>query len=485
MRRTRWLHEAWVLVLAGLVWFASASSGGWAAYLLAALPGSMLLSAGVATGLWPGDPRAVHFGALGGLAGTVVGLTAFFWAGPLWGLLLTALSVASFLAAGWLSARAFPAAEEVPEAPRSARFAAEAALDEGLLGALNVHLLGTMNLALPLALRTRRQEIHSEAREALECFAEHGWLDEPASYHVLPPPLEKVELRPARARGLNFERLSFDSGYEPHADEPGRERWLSYPRCRTGWAWVMRHQSPGRPWLVCIHGYQMGSPAVDLAAFRAGWLHHRLGLNLLLPVLPLHGPRRIGAVSGDGFLSGDLLDTVHAEAQAVWDMRRLLSWIRAQGGSTVGVCGLSLGGYNTALLASVTDGLACAIPGIPLADFTRMYWWHGPPRDMREAERAGLGPAAMEQVLRPVAPLALGPRVPKERRYIFGGTADRLVPPEQVRDLWRHWDRPKILWYPGAHVTFLLHGSVRRFLYEALCESGLVARDPERRAASA
>ena len=40
--------------------------------------------------------------------------------------------------------------------------------------------------------------------------------------------------------------------------------------------------------------------------------------------------------SGDGFLSGHALDTVHAEAQAMWDIRRLVSWIRAQGAPAVG-----------------------------------------------------------------------------------------------------------------------------------------------------
>src|SRR5690606_6600666 len=128
-----------------------------------------------------------------------------------------------------------------------------------------------------------------------------------------------------------------ESGYEPHDGEPGRERWLSYAPCRTGHAWVLRHREATtangepRPWLVCIHGYQMGTPIVDFGAFRPAWLARRLGLNLVLPVLPIHGPRRIRRVSGDGFLAGELLDTVHALAQAAWDLRRIVSWVRAQG----------------------------------------------------------------------------------------------------------------------------------------------------------
>ncbi len=81
----------------------------------------------------------------------------------------------------------------------------------------------------------------------------------------------------------------------------------------------------------------------------------------------------------------------------------------------------------------------------------------------------------MDEVLRVVSPLALEPRVPHERRYLFGGVADRLVPADQVRDLWRHWDRPRIEWYQGAHVTFSAHPGVRRLIGEALRESGLAA----------
>ena len=72
----------------------------------------------------------------------------------------------------------------------------------------------------------------------------------------------------------------------------------------------------------------MGTPLIDLLAFQPEIFHRRLGLNLLVPTLPLHGPRKSGRRSGDGFLSGDPLDTLHAEAQAMWDLRRLLGWLR-------------------------------------------------------------------------------------------------------------------------------------------------------------
>src|SRR3546814_12664071 len=71
-----------------------------------------------------------------------------------------------------------------------------------------------------------------------------------------------------------------------------------------------------------------------------------------LPVLPLHGPRSTGLRSGDHYLDGDMTDLVYAESQALWDLRRTLAWLRAnESGARVGVYGISLGGYNAALLS--------------------------------------------------------------------------------------------------------------------------------------
>jgi hypothetical protein len=81
----------------------------------------------------------------------------------------------------------------------------------------------------------------------------------------------------------------------------------------------------------------------------------------------------------------------------------------------------------------------------------------------------------VSEVTRVISPLALEPLVPKDRRYIYGGVADRLVPPDQVRDLWLHWDRPRIEWYQGGHVSFRLHQRVNRLLEDALRESQLAA----------
>jgi pimeloyl-ACP methyl ester carboxylesterase len=340
--------------------------------------------------------------------------------------------------------------------------------------ALDEALLATMTLTNPLPRPGDHARIEAEIVEARDLFDARGWLEKPVDFHTLPPPLEHPELRRERVRAIEFEHLSFDSEYEPHPDEPGRDRWLGYGANRLAHAWVKRHADGPRPWLVCIHGYQMGIPLYDLLAFAPEYFHERLGLNLLLPVLPLHGPRRVRRRSGAGFIGAEVLDTVHAEAQAMWDIRRMLRWVRAQGDAPTGVLGLSLGGYNAALLASLDEELRCAILGIPLVDFARAMFRHAPALQLRDVEVEGIDEGRTAEILRVVSPLALEPRVPFEGRAIFAAVADRLVPADQPRDLWHHWQKPRIEWYQGGHLTFRAHAGVRSLVSESLRSAGLV-----------
>jgi len=435
-------------------------------FLFSVIPGCLLLGAGTSMLLMPGDVRIAQFAGLGGFLGVFFALPAFFIVGFGAGLLLLLASLASLIAAGDHSVKVEDPVDGVPQPEPSLALSAQVAIDEALLA--------TMTLTQPLPRTDDYARIEAEITGARELFDARGWLEKPAGYHEEPPPLTNPTIRDGSTRGYAFERLQFDSEYEPHAGEPGRERWLAYGANRRGAAWVVRHADASRPWLVCVHGYKMGFPLTDLAAFPPEYFHERLGLNLLLPVLPLHGPRRMGRRSGDGFIGAEVLDTVHAEAQAMWDMRRLLAWVRAQSDAPVGVLGLSLGGYNTALLASLDPGLRCAIPGIPLADFSRAMFRHAPALHLRGVEALGIDRDRVSEVLRVVSPLALEPKVPLPHRAIFAAVADRLVPPDQPRDLWRHWGEPRIAWYQGAHVTFRAHAAVRNLVVETLRGADLV-----------
>jgi hypothetical protein len=376
--------------------------------------------------------------------------------------------VAPFSRAGGFYAKAwrrylFRSRGDIPVARPTPALAGHALLDEVTLAAFRLMHRDDPDLF---------QRVDGETAAAVTLYETAGWLAAPATYHRTPAPPDDGRLRDVRGARLTYERLSFDSGYEPHSAEPGRDRWLGYAANRRARAWVLRHDEP-RPWLVCVHGARMGVPAIDLTLFRARWLHEELGLNVVMPVQPLHGPRRRGLPRTVTYPGPDLMDNVHGAAQAVWDIRRTLAWIRQQDPTArIGLTGVSLGGYAASLVASLDDDLACAILGVPCVDLVELIDHHariaqrGPGRHVVDAAR---------RIGRVVNPLALTPAVPLGRRFVYAGVADRLVHPrEQVVQLWEHWGRPDIHWYTGGHVLFSRSAPVGRFVREALTQSGLV-----------
>ena len=356
---------------------------------------------------------------------------------------------------------------EVPLARPTLSLASHALRDEIVL----VGLLWRRPLSDPAAY----ERINGEILRAVDFYGDSGWLDDPAGFFPAPPPPTDVSIRSYTKGDRTHQRISFDSGYTPHPGEPGAERWRGYAGGEREYAMVLRHPEP-RPWLVCVHGTEMGRAGLDLTLFRAWHLHHDLGLNVVLPVLPMHGPRAKGLPKGAVFPGEDVLDDVHGTAQAVWDVRRVLAWIREQQpGAPIGLNGISLGGYIAALVASLDDDLTCAILGVPPSNLVELLGKHsGLPRNDPRRTTIGLAPPIGEMV----SPLSLEPKVPPGGRFIYAGLADRIVHPRrQVMQLWEHWGRPEVGWYHGGHTGFFEAKPVQRYVETALVESGLV--EPE------
>jgi hypothetical protein len=124
-------------------------------------------------------------------------------------------------------------------------------------------------------------------------------------------------------------------------------------------------------------------------------------------------------------------------------------------------------------VASLVDELACVIAGIPAVDFPGLARDNEPWLLRRYDDEVHVEWPLVRAVTHPVSPLALSPRVPRERRFLYAGLADRVVKPDQPRALWRHWDRPEIHWFSGGHVLGLRNGSIGPFLSRCLASAGL------------
>lgn len=354
-------------------------------------------------------------------------------------------------------------ADAVPAPTLTVALAAQVAMDEALLA------LAMTPSRFPH--RADYEQVESELHAARRLHARRGWSARPGSYHRRPPALTDGDLHRSHhsALGTSYERIAFDSGFTPRPDEPGAERWSSYLPNRTAVAHLVRHASGDRPWVIAVHGFCMGSPVMDFRGLHVARVHRELGMNVALPVLPLHGPRKVTRLSGEALLSFQLMNAVHGLTQAVWDIRRLIGWVRTQGATSISLYGVSLGGYVVSLLAGLEDGIDAVVAGIPVSDLPVLFGRHSPPHVRDRAVEHHILDGTADEVFRVVAPMSFDARVPWERRFVFAGYGDRLALPDQAQRLWRHWDEPSICWYPGNHVGYLWSRQVGDYVADSLC----------------
>lgn len=315
-----------------------------------------------------------------------------------------------------------------------------------------------------------------DAVEAARRLRAAGAVDDPLLVHPTPATPTRVRLTRRNRGGVDFEHVSFPSGYRPPVDLPGAKSWCAETVNDTAHAYLVRHGDRPRPWLLVLHGHRMGEPR-DLRLLGSLRLGRQLGADVAHLVLPRHGPR--GRGGRHPFPGVDPVANLLGVAQSAWDARSLLAWLRGEADQPTGVFGVSLGGHVASLLASLDGGLSCVVAGVPtsdvatmLADTMRGHWGEDHVAASHVLDDA---PATLSRL---VSPLTFAPLVPRENRYLYAAVGDRLVTPQQALALWRHWDRPEILWLQGGHILNNARAS-RRFVVAAMTASGVVGDEVE------
>ncbi len=444
--------------IAGLIWLFGAHSSS----LFSLIPGALLLGGGIAALFLRGDfrtPQLVAIGATVGMINAVLltfslGLSSAFW--------LFLVSLVSFLVAGRGFEEDTPPLD-VPKAEKPLTLAAKAAVDELSLGSSIRFMLHSPN-------EQKLDEIADEAHRGIALLETGNFLQSPITWRQDPGMPNNISLTSGSLRGLDYQRMQFSSDYKPPVDFPGFDRWQGYQNNLNAHCLVLQHPGPQRPWIICVHGGAMGRDATNLFGMQATKFHRDHGLNVLLPVLPLHGARSIGMMSGAGIIGGYLTDTVFAMSQVVWDIRQMINWIRSQEAERIGIYGISLGGYTTGLITQSEPDLACAIAGIPASRLAPMLGRLVEPRMTAGLAERGIGLTETEKLFKVISPLAEPPKLALDKRYIFAGVADHMVPAEHVAELWRHWEKPRIEWYQGSHVTWLWERPAQNLLDEAVAK---------------
>ncbi|MEH3139329.1 MAG: prolyl oligopeptidase family serine peptidase [Mycobacterium kyogaense] len=314
----------------------------------------------------------------------------------------------------------------------------------------------TMTPSVVGALRRTRS---SAEQEQLQFYAELASMKDPSVAFPAPESPPRVSSRPANpvaewvAHG-NVRNIRFESSFT--AVNPAlREQCAGFVRNNVVHAQHWRHDDGPRPTLCLIHGF-MGSAYLFNGLFFALPWFYRSGYDVLLYTLPFHGRRaeQYSPFSGHGYFAHGFSGFSEAMAQAVHDFRSVLDYLEYTGVDRIALTGMSLGGYTSALIASVDDRIQAVIPNVPVVtpDRTVDEWF---PANKVVALRNWLSGADRELVDAATmysSPLNYRPLPARERRLIIAGLGDRLAPPQQAEMLWRHWDRCDFHWFPGNHV---------------------------------
>lgn len=282
-----------------------------------------------------------------------------------------------------------------------------------------------------------------------------GVADDPSSLHETPAAPSPASDEPAVFGSLHGRRITFASEWSPHPDAPGRASWADAVDNETVVARVLRHDDDRpRPWIVVVHGADMGR-TWDARMLRVSKMHERLGANIVMPVLPHHGPRGASRARAS-FPSDDHVANVHGLTQALWDVRRTIAWVRQQDPTSIGVFGFSLGGCVASLVACTEDDIDAVVMGCPAADMVELVRVNTRPT-LRAQPRLARLFAEASAAARPVTAFELTPRLAPERIALVSAHADRLADPVfQVGRLWHHFSKPELVGVESGHVSFFL-----------------------------
>jgi pimeloyl-ACP methyl ester carboxylesterase len=337
---------------------------------------------------------------------------------------------------------------------------------------------------------------HAERLEALAAihrdYGGEAMLDDASSFFATPPAIDPV-LRSvrrhteARSVPVGVWDAHWPSPFEPWLADVAT-KYLSRVENRTARARLFLGEERGgharsgrgttkRPAVIAIHGYMGGHWLLEEAQWPLAWLARR-GLDVAMPVLPFHALRSGPSRGAPPFPSADPRLTNEGFRQAVADIVSLARWLRARGAPQVGVMGMSLGGYTTSLLATVTRDIDFVMPMIPLASIADFA---------REQGRLGIGAeadaqhAALERANWVVSPLARPLVLPASRAIVVAAEHDRITPSAHARRIAKHFGCELVI-IPGGHLVQLGRSEAFRGLAAMLERDGIIAPRPQHRA---
>ncbi len=323
-------------------------------------------------------------------------------------------------------------------------------------------LVDGLFLAVPRLLmpfKPRRHVLDRPAYEqAIDFYIKNGFTASPESFFRLaeaPPAYQRVTERPYHDG--KYQVWSYPTGYTPR-NPLIRDLYLAHTNNQTGYLIRWTHGDFPRDTVLCLHGYMLGEPRQAERMFNIKKLFSQ-GLDAALFITPFHWRRAPGAKADRGiFLQPEnAAMTAECLGQTMHDLSAVLHILKDLGAKQTGLIGASLGGYNAALYACLSDEPAFAAMMVPAVNFSAPF---GPdaaklpyPVDDKLADK-------IREVWDFHSPLYMRPRLPAENILVIASRGDKLCPFTYTRKLCDRWQLSHCHFLTGGH--WLIFNNRRR-----------------------
>jgi len=329
-------------------------------------------------------------------------------------------------------------------------------------------------LLKPFLVRPRQIDRASYERE-MDFYLDQGYVDAPETFFRQPDPIPSWTIESETPyRGGTCQHIRYNSSYEP-VNPDVRPRFLSHQANRTGWLVRWTHGDPGRKTVLCLHGYMLGEPNQAERMFRVRSLFDQ-GLDAALFVAPFHWRRAAGSTAERGIYlrPDDPAMTAECIGQTMYDLHGCLALLGELEAGEIGLVGASMGGYNAALFACLSQAASFAAMMVPAVSYTKPM---GPDSVRLPFEPGDALRLKIHRVWEFHSPLRLEPRLPLDRLLFIASRGDRICPFEYVRALVEKWGRPEHHFHTGGHWLIFNRKARGRAWYSFLARMGFL---PER-----
>lgn len=234
-----------------------------------------------------------------------------------------------------------------------------------------------------------------------------------------------------------------------------------------------RHDDGPRPTVVILHGFMGGHLALE----ERMWPIRRLyahGIDVLLTVLPLHGPRTDPRrrFKQPDFPGADPRSAVEGFRHMVHDHLTLFDYLLDGRAQQLGVVGMSLGGYSAALLATLDPRLRLAVFDMPLASIPDIALRTG--RMIGSDIEKALQVRALHRTYRTISPLSRPSLLPADRALVVAGSADQVTGLAHGEALAAHFEARTSV-FAGSHLLPLGRLTAQAPMWELLRSAGFTS----------